>query len=99
MFAHNEMDGKISLLSPEQILSEQQNQDRESLLASQTFESEAACSDSVVIKADGRLFLISGFDDGVVCLLDLEKTGGASTKRQVYRDNKNAAPLGQGQYD
>ena len=83
------------------LLGQLQTQNCESLLASQTFESEAACCDSSVVKADGRLLLISGFDDGVVCLLDLEKTGGASFKRQIYQDkgNQGAVPLGQGQYD
>lgn len=44
--------------------------------SSQFFESQTACADSTVVKKDGALFLVSGFDDGVVTLVDLSKTKG-----------------------
>jgi len=45
--------------------------------------------------------LASGFDDGVVCLLDLDKSKGKSIKRAVYnsKGDPSGLPLGQGQYD
>ena len=37
----------------------------------QFFESQTACGDSTVVKVKGKMYLISGFDDGVLCLMDL----------------------------
>ena len=39
-----------------------------------------------MVKVEGKLYLISGFDDGVVCLLDMQRLKGKSFKRAVYRD-------------
>ena len=46
--------------------------------------------------------MVSGFDDGVVCLLDLERLRGQSLRRQVFQTRSNedvAQPLDQGTYD
>ena len=45
--------------------------------------------------------MVSGFDDGVVCLLDLAKLNGQSLRRPVFqtRSNDDAQPLDQGVYD
>lgn len=57
-----------------------------------------------MVKVDGQLYLVSGFDDGVVTLLEMKKLNGVSMKRPVFstksKDNEtNAQALDQGTYD
>ena len=46
--------------------------------------------------------MVSGFDDGVICLMDLEKLNGQSLRRPVFQTRSNddvAQHLDQGVYD
>ena len=99
MFAHNQMDGKVHLFTAEELLAK--SIETTELPSAQFFEALTACGDSTVVKLGGKHFLISGFDDGVVGLLDLQNTAGKSIKRSVYKDSKDAGPqpLDQGLYE
>ena len=76
-YSHNQMDGKVTFLTAEQLFDDNvaqtdSNQEQKQLPQTQFFESQTGCGDSVVLKIDGQAFLVSGFDDGVVCLLNLQ---------------------------
>ena len=47
----------------------------------QSFESPSTCGDSVMVKVEGKMYLIAGFDDGVVCLLEMHRLNGQSFVR------------------
>ena len=76
MYGHNQMDGKIFTFTMKQLLETELAEGHpKAVNESQCFETQAACGDSVVVRAgtegDSRPYLVAGFDDGVVCLLDL----------------------------
>ena len=47
----------------------------------QSFESPSTCGDSVMVKVEGKMYLIAGFDDGVICLLEMHRLNGQSFVR------------------
>ena len=104
MYAHNSMDGKVYILSAEQLIqgkaSPAQEPDFGSNLPSmQSFESQTACADSTIVKVVDQHYLVQGFDDGVVCLLNLTKKKGCSIKRPVFKaGNSDASKLDDGVY-
>ena len=51
------------------------------LPAAQFFESQTACGDSVIVKVEGKLYMVSGFDDGVICLIEMHRMNGESLIR------------------
>ena len=55
----------------------------------QSFESPSTCADSVMVKVEGKLYLVAGFDDGVVCLLEMNRLNGQSFVRVVYQKSHN----------
>lgn len=70
--------------------------------SSQVFESQTACVDSTIVKVDSKHYLVAGFDDGVVCLVDLAKTKGKSIRKPVFKTENDSGMVGnldQGQYD
>jgi WD40 repeat protein len=101
MYAHNQMDGKIVTLTTQSLVAAEPSDARAKLPETQFFESQTACGDSTVVKVDGKHYLISGFDDGVLTLMDLQKTNGKSVKRPVFqtRSDSEANTLDQQGYD
>lgn len=97
------MDGHIGVFSLAQLLEhQQQSTDTTTKVpATQFFESQSACGDSVIVKVEEKHYLVSGFDDGVVCLVDLAKTKGKSIYKPVFKTehDSGAAQLDQGSYE
>ena len=58
----------------------------------QSYESQTACGDSTMVRVEGKLFLISGFDDGVVCLLEMSRLNGESIKRPIVNKKQGESP-------
>ena len=96
-YSHNQMDGKVMIFTAEQLLEASNGE----LPQMQFFESQTACGDSTVVKVKGKMYLISGFDDGVLCLMDLQRQKGESVKRPVFQTHSdgNATALDSGVYD
>ncbi len=70
------------------------------LPVTQFIESQTACEDSVVVKVEDQHILISGFDDGVVCMLNMTKQKGVSMRRPFFKlGNKDAQNLDDGVYN
>jgi WD40 repeat protein len=44
--------------------------------------------DSAVVKVGGQTFLVSGFNDGALCLLDLSARKGQSYRKPVFKTDK-----------
>ena len=42
-----------------------------------------------MVKVEGKMYLIAGFDDGVVCLLEMQRLEGRSFKRATYQKSHN----------
>ena len=42
-----------------------------------------------MVKVEGKLYLIAGFDDGVVCLLEMDRLNGQSFVRVHYQKSHN----------
>ena len=100
------MDGKIFTFTLKQLIESEQADagHPKGVTETQCFETQTACGDSVIVRVGGesesRPYLVAGFDDGVVCLLDLQKQENRSIKRPlVSKSDSSAAHLDQGSYD
>lgn len=45
-----------------------------------------------MVKVDGKLYMVSGFDDGVVCLLEMHRMNGESLKRPIVPKKGTQSP-------
>ena len=53
-----------------------------------------------MVKVGGKPYLIAGFDDGVICLVDLQLTKGNSLRRPVFKTNNDKVSTSfEGPYD
>ena len=95
MYSHNAMDGKACIFVPSRVISMKNDsaQAEKTLdaVSTQFFESQTACSDSVIVRVgpsngstSSKTFLVSGFDDGVVCMLNLSKLGKRNLHRRIF---------------
>lgn len=95
-YSSNQMDGRISVFSVAQLLEQESSaqntasQERPKVPAMQFFESQTACGDSTIVKVEGKHYLVSGFDDGVVCLVDLARTNGKSVYKPVFKTENDS---------
>ena len=96
------MDGKVNILNAQELLNAQESAGDKTLPTTQFFESQTACGDSAIVKVEGKLYMVSGFDDGVICLIEMHKMNGASMERPVVSNKKGdkmPEPLNEGIYE
>ena len=101
-YSHNQMDGRVSVLTADQLLTQDAQSTAQDLPTQQFFESQTACGDSVVVKVANKIYLVSGFDDGVICLQDLTLMKSKNIIRPVFQTRQGedeAQALDQGIYD